>query len=102
MITEINKPVNPQTHTFIKSSDGSILVGESPLEVLTWLARTHSDRIKLFTTFSKNVVKFMGAVVKTVEVSTGDYENFVTHLKETGWQLRPQVTSGGFVAVRSN
>lgn len=93
--------VNPQTHTFIKSAEGSILVGESPLEVLTWMART-SERIKLLDGYERQTVKFMGAVVKTVEVSTADYDQFVSHLRQSGWQLRPQVTSGGFTATRGN
>lgn len=90
-----------QTYTFVKATDGSILVGASPLEVLTWMARTHADRIKLLDAHSGQVVKFMGAVVKEVEVSTGDYDQFVSHLREQGWNLRPQITSGGFTATRN-
>lgn len=101
IISQNLKPVNPQSHTFIKSAEGSILVGESPLEVLTWMART-SDRIKLLDTYAGQVVKFLGGAVKTVEVSTADYDDFVSHLKASGWQLRPQVTSGGFTATRGN
>lgn len=89
-------------HTFIKAKDGAILVGASPLEVLTWMSRTHPGRIKGFDTNQGQVVKFMGGRVEEIRLTAADYDLFVSHLKETGWQLRPAVTSGGFTAVRVN
>lgn len=100
-LTQNTVPVNPQTHTFIRSSEGSILVGESPLEVLTWLART-SEKIKLFDTYNGQEVRFMNGRVQTVEITTETYDNFLAHLKATGWTLRPAVTSGGYTAIRIN
>ena len=100
-LSQNQAPVNPQAHTFIKSADGSILVGESPLEVLTWLART-SEKIKGFDTYAGQSIKFLGGAVKTVEITTETYDQFVSHLKAAGWNLRPAVTSGGFTAVRIN
>lgn len=57
-----------------------------------------ADKVKLFDTFNGQSAKFFNGKVETVELSTETYEAFVSHLRAEGWDLAPQVTSGGFVA----
>lgn len=90
-----------ETSTFVKASDGSILAGESLADILAHQAE-HSHKIKLYDCYASPSVKFYNGTIKSVTVSTADYDQFVSHLKASGWQLRPQVTSGGFTATRGN
>lgn len=99
ILTENEAPVN--TQVFLRASDGSILLGSSVAEALAHQA-SHSHKVKGFITYAKTSVKFYNGSIKTVDVSEDQYDNFVNYLKATGWQLRPEVTSGGFTATRAN
>lgn len=97
----MNTQILTETTTFVKASDGSILAGDSLADILAHQAE-HSHKVKLFDTNQGQAIKFYNGTIKTVEVSTADYDQFVSHLRQSGWQLRPQVTSGGFTATRGN
>lgn len=89
-----------ENRSFVKTHDGTILAGESMADILAHQAG-HSHKIKLFSTYAKQTVKFFNGSIKAVDISPDEYDNFVKHLKAQGWTLRPQITSGGFTATRS-
>lgn len=97
----MNTQIVNETSIFVKASDGSILAGESLADILAHQA-SHSWKVKGFATYSKTSIKFYNGSVKMVDVPEAEYRAFEGHLKASGWQLRPQVTSGGFTATRGN
>lgn len=88
-----------QEHKLVRTKSGVILVADPVAARLMDLA-TKATRVKLFDTFQGQSARFLGEKTREVKLGEETYGQFVRYLELNGWKLRPQLTSGGYIATR--
>lgn len=86
-------------YELVRTRTGVIIVADPVASRLMDLA-ARSHRVKLFDTYQGQAARFLGEKTREVKLGEETYGQFLRYLELNGWKLRPQLTSGGFIATR--
>lgn len=86
-------------YELVRTKTGVIIVADPVAARLMDLA-TKATRVKLFDTYNGQAARFLGEKTREVKLAAETYGQFVRYLELNGWKLRPQLTSGGYIATR--